>query len=152
LVFMDSLAPQIARKGMTMAQKLWAARKWDIEFAFGWFQRRGGRQNERNTAAEIDRLLANGEALPDELIGQRMTDAYSRAQWLYEPSPYSGPVTLFKARKAQTLFLHAGTLLGWQGILTGKVIAHTLDCDHFTMMAGQSVAEIGTQMNAALLP
>ena len=72
-----------------------------------------------------------------------MTDAYSRAQWQYDPVAYGGPVTIFKARKAQTLFLHAGALLGWQGILTGEVAVYTMECDHFTMMSGTSIAEIG---------
>ena len=152
LVFLDSLAPQIARQGMNLAQKLWAARKWDVEFALGWFQRRGSKLNERTIAAEIDRLLANGEALPDDLIGQRMTDAYARAQWHYAPGPYGGPVTIFKARKAQTLFLHAGARLGWQDFLTGEVTLHTMDCDHFTMMSGTSIAKIGALLNKQLLP
>jgi acyl transferase domain-containing protein/thioesterase domain-containing protein/acyl carrier protein len=152
LVFLDSLAPQIARQGMSFVQKLWAARHWDMEFALGWFQRRGSKQGVRDTAAEIARLLASGTPLPDELLGPRMTDLYTRAQWHYDPAPYSGPVTIFKARKAQTLFLHAGAQLGWQGILTGQVALHTIDCDHFTMMSGEAVAEIGVLLNKQLLP
>ena len=150
LVFLDSLAPQIDRQGMTVLQKLWAARHWDMEFALGWFQRRGSKDNARDANAEIARLLASNEPLPDELIGPRMTEVYSRAQWHYEPEAYGGPVTIFKARKAQTLFLHAGAQLGWQGILTGPVALHTLDCDHFTMMSGDAVAEIGAMLNTAV--
>ncbi len=152
LVFLDSLAPQIARRGMTLAQKLWAARHWDMEFALGWFQRRGRKDNAHDANAEISQILASGTALPDELIGPRMTEVYSRAQWHYEPASYGGPVTIFKARKAQTLFLHAGAQLGWQGILTGQVAVQTIDCDHFTMMAGEAVAEIGSLLNKLLLP
>lgn len=152
LVFLDSLAPQVARQGMNLAQKLWAARHWDMEYALEWFQRRGRKQGSREAAAQIDQLLASGAPLPDELIGQRMTEVYSRAQWQYEPVPYGGAVTLFKARRAQTLFLHAGAQLGWQGILTGKVSLHTIDCDHFSMMSGQAIAEIGAALNKILLP
>jgi acyl transferase domain-containing protein/thioesterase domain-containing protein/acyl carrier protein len=152
LVFLDSLAPQIARHRMTLTQKLWAARHWDVEFALGWFQRRGKKQGARDAAAEISLLLASGAPLPDELIGPRMTEVYARAQWHYEPAPYGGAVTIFKARKAQTLFLHAGPQLGWQGILTGKVALHSINCDHFTMMSGDSIAEIGALLNKKLLP
>ena len=152
LVFLDSLAPQIVRQGMTLAQKLWAARHWDMEFALGWFQRRGRKEGAQDANAEIARILASGGALPDEMVGPRLTEIYSRAQWHYEPVPYGGPVTIFKARKAQTLFLHAGAQLGWQGILTGQVGIHVIDCDHFTMMAGEAVAEIGSMLNELLLP
>ena len=152
LVFLDSLAPQIARQGMTLAQKLWAARHWDMEFALGWFQRRGRKDNAHNASAEIARLLASGAPLPDDLIGPRMTEVYSRAQWQYEPASYGGPVTIFKAHKAQTLFLHAGAQLGWQGILTAQVSIHTIECDHFSMMSGEAVAEIGALLNRQLLP
>lgn len=83
-----------------------------MEFASGWFQRRGRKGPERDTSAEIARLLASGAALPDDLIGPRMTEVYSRAQWHYEPLPYAGSVTIIKVLKAQTLFLHTGAQLG----------------------------------------
>ena len=152
LVFLDSLAPQVERLGMNLAQKLWAARHWDLQFALGWFQRRGIRPRLRENAAEIDRLLASGIPFRDELPGQRVTEAYSRAEWHYEPRPYDGTVIIFRARHAQTLYLHAGAQLGWQGILTGKVGIHTIRCDHLTMMSGKAIAEIGALLNKLLLP
>jgi acyl transferase domain-containing protein len=151
LVFLDSLAPQVARQGMTKLQKLWAIRHWDMAFALGWFKRRGGRKEAMQRAEAIAAHLAQGQEVPDELIGQRMAESYAAAQWIYDPAPYSGPVTIFRAKKAGTLFLHAGSQLGWQGILTGPVDVHALACDHFTMMSGRTVERIGALLNSWLL-
>ncbi len=150
LIFFDSLAPQIARQGMTRLQKLWAARKWDLRFALGWFKRRGSRRAEREGAEAIAQALEGGGAMPDELVGQRLTEAYAAAQSLYEAQPYEGPVTIFRARQAGTLFLHAGAQLGWQDYLKGRVDIQVMNCDHFTMMSAPTVSQIGAILNRRL--
>ena len=57
---------------------------------------------------------------------------------------------LFRAKKAGTVFLAAGPLLGWDGLLTGAVVNYVFACDHFTMMAEPAIAEIGGTLNRML--
>ncbi|MGL4308866.1 MAG: type I polyketide synthase [Paracoccaceae bacterium] len=151
LIFLDTLAPQVSEMGLSLAQKVWAIRKWDIRFTLEWWERRkkariGGQQSE-----QIKNLIAKGEKIPDELVGQRLTSAYRRAQAAYHPKPYGGDVAMFRAKKAGTLFLAAGSKLGWDDYLTGKIRADVFDCDHFTMMSEPTVGRIGAIINALLI-
>ena len=48
------------------------------------------------------------------------------------------------------MFLAAGPMLGWDGLLTGDVEVRGFDCDHFSMMAEPAIAEIGEALNGFL--
>ena len=141
----------MSHKPLSLVQKLWAARKWDIEFALGWRERRQGRDQDRRNAELIRQHLAAGDRLPDELIGQRMTDAFVDAQTRYETPSQDATVTLFKARKAGTLFIAAGPNLGWDRYIDGPIDIREFDCDHFTMMTEPAIIQIGDVLNKLLL-
>ncbi|MCK0140583.1 type I polyketide synthase [Aliiroseovarius sp. F47248L] len=151
LVYFDTIAPHMSHKPLSLVQKLWAARKWDIEFALGWRERRQGRDQDRRNAELIRQHLAAGDRLPDELIGQRMTDAFVDAQTRYETPSQDATVTLFKARKAGTLFIAAGPNLGWDRYIDGPIDIREFDCDHFTMMTEPAIIQIGDVLNKLLL-
>ncbi|MFV0473266.1 MAG: SDR family NAD(P)-dependent oxidoreductase [Pikeienuella sp.] len=151
LVLLDTLAAHVAKRGLTLMQKLWAARKWDLQFALEWRARRKRAGQARDNAGRISALLEAGQTLPDDLTGPRMTAVYNGAQNAYEARPYDGRVSIFRARKAGTLFLNAGERLGWDGLLTGDVAAHVVDCDHFTLMEEPAISGIGAILNRVLL-
>ncbi|NJM81819.1 MAG: SDR family NAD(P)-dependent oxidoreductase [Tabrizicola sp.] len=150
LVFFDTLAPHVARQRLTKLQKLWAARKWDWRFAMEWRNRRRQSQGGQDDRHRIAALIASGSSIPEELRGQRMTEAYSVAQAAYAPLPYAGEVIFFRARQASTQFIAAGPVLGWDGLLTGPVTNHLVECNHFTMMAEPAIGIIGRHLNELL--
>ncbi|WP_371170604.1 type I polyketide synthase [Aliiroseovarius sp. 2305UL8-7] len=151
LVYFDTIAPHMSLKPLSFIQKIWAARKWDIEFALGWRSRRQGRNEDRLRAQKIEQHLANNQPLPDDLIGQRMTDAFVEAQNRYDTPDQIAAVKLFKARKAGTLFIAAGPQLGWDRYIDGEIDIQEFDCDHFTMMTEPAIGEIGRILNDILL-
>lgn len=151
LIFFDTLAPNLAKQKLSTMRRLWAARKWDLNFALEWRQRRRRAGQARANSQRIAALLDAGQSLPDELAGPRMVSVYNRAQAAYVALPYHGRVSIFRARKASTLFLAAGPLLGWDGLLRGEIASYVIDCDHFTMMAQPAIGEIGTALNRTLL-
>ena len=151
LFFFDTLAPNVANRNLSLMRRLWAARKWDAKFALEWRHRRRRADQARENNERIRALFSAGQSLPDELAGPRMVALYNRAQAAYSPAPYDGRVSIFRARKASTLFLAAGPMLGWDGLLRGKVFNHVVDCDHFTMMLQPAIREIGAILNQKLL-
>lgn len=151
LVFFDTIAPHMSLKPLTLMQKIWAVRKWDIRFALAWRDRRKGRNEELLQARQIEEHLAKGENIPDHLVGQRMTDAFVDAQNRYDTPPQTTSVRLFKARKAGTVFIAAGPQLGWDRYVDGEIVVQDFDCDHFTMMAEPAIGEIGEILNGLLL-
>ncbi len=150
LIFFDTLAAHVGKKQLSFLEKLWAARNWDVRFALEWLERKKGAKDSANVREEIDRLLAAGEPLPSELTGQRMTDAFVRAQAQYEAKPYDGNIVIFKALRASTQFLAGGKNLGWDKVVSGDIQVHDFDCDHFTMMSDPAISKIGELLNEIL--
>jgi acyl transferase domain-containing protein/thioesterase domain-containing protein/acyl carrier protein len=147
LIFFDTLVPAITNQSVSFAQKLWAARKWDVKFALDWWQRRARARDGADNARQIDKLLEQGTPLPSELIGQRMTAAYMAAEGKYLPDPYDGDITIFRAKRASTEFLIAGPQLGWEDYVTGTIDVKVFNCDHFSMMSDPTIGEIGDIIN-----
>ena len=154
LVFFDTLAAHIGNRKLSLLEKLWAARNWDLGYALQWLGRKYGARGATNDRNEIARLLAEDEALPTalprELVGRRMSDAFVRAQARYEARPYEGDIVIFKAKRASTQFIAGGKTLGWDELVSGKIDVHEFDCDHFTMMSDPTIARIGDLINNML--
>ena len=148
LIFFDTLVPNVNNKDLSLAQKLWAARKWDLKFALEWWQRRSRSKAGNSNYIRIEELLEAGQPLPDELIGQRMTSAYMAAEDKYTPAPYDGDITIFRAKRASTEFVVAGPHLGWKEFVSGTIDVSVFNCDHFSMMSDPTIGEIGELINA----
>ncbi|MDA7964121.1 hypothetical protein, partial [Ruegeria sp.] len=151
LVFFDTIAPHMSSRPLSLGQKLWAARKWDFDYALDWINRRKSGREDREQLARINALLSEGKPLPDELIGLRMTNSFVQAQNRYDTPKLDVDITLFKARRASALFIAAGADLGWGRYVDGQIDIREFDCDHFTMMAEPTIAVIGGQLNQKLL-
>ena len=150
LVFFDTLAAHIGNRKLNLLEKIWAARNWDLGYALEWLGRKHGARSAKNDRDEILRLLAENNALPRELIGRRMSDAFVRAQARYEAKSYAGDIVIFKAKRASTQFIAGGKTLGWDELVSGKIEVHEFDCDHFTMMSDPTIARIGDLINNML--
>ncbi|WP_373088630.1 SDR family NAD(P)-dependent oxidoreductase [Sneathiella sp.] len=151
LVMFDTLAPERNPQKIGLLQKLWTARHWSLGFALKWPQRRWKRRFAASERALIQQYLERGEQLPDELTGQRMTEAYIAAENRYRPETYDGDMLLFKGRDASIEFLRAGLSLGWDDWITGTIRVMTFNCDHFNMMIDPTIGEIGEILNELLV-
>ncbi len=151
LIFLDTIAPHMSRRPLTFLEKLWMARKWDLKFALEWLERRQARGASQARTEQIKLLLEKGKPLPDDLIGQRMANAFVAAQNNYETPHLKTSVKLLKAKHAGTLFIAAGPQLGWEKYVNGPIDVQEFDCDHFTMMAEPAIAEVGEILNRMIL-
>ncbi len=151
LIFFDTLAPDPEPVTLNLLEKLWTARHWSLGFALRWPLRKWRSLAARREMAQIAELLAKGEQLPDELVGQRMTQAYLSAENRYLPEDYPADVLLFKGRQASVEFLRAGQHLGWDKFVSGNIEVMVFNCDHFNMMIDPTISEIGKILNELLL-
>ncbi|HEY3498124.1 MAG TPA: alpha/beta fold hydrolase [Polyangiaceae bacterium] len=60
---------------------------------------------------------SQGQPVPYDLRELEMTRAFWAASDSYEPKPYPGPATLYRASYIAPTFQHAGPTLGWQGYI-----------------------------------
>ena len=75
--------------------------------------------------------------------------ALEQAARCYQPSPYPGSITLFKARLPDSPASAEGTL-GWARVAMGGVEVHQVPGEHMTMMHEPQVEELARQLRACL--
>jgi acyl transferase domain-containing protein/thioesterase domain-containing protein len=142
LGMIDTLSPVAARRPMSLPQRLWMVRHWSLKFALDWPKRRlRDRQVDAAYALALEKL-ARGEPLPPELVEFHLFRNFMAAQARYEPKRYEGSIALFKATRADTLYLRAGAMLGWQDYIRDAIRVTNIAGSHFTMMAEPGVSEL----------
>ena len=151
LFLFDTLAPEIDGEPLGILGKIWMARHWSLAFALKWPLRKWRSLSAGREMQQIEAHLAKGEHIPDELVGQRMTQAYLTAEHQYHPPEYPADVLLFKGSQASVEFLRAGPQLGWDKFVSGNIEVMVFDCDHFNMMIDPTIGEIGKILNELLL-
>lgn len=67
----------------------------------------------------------------------------------YEPSPYDGPVALFKA-SVQPLGIVRDEWMGWRGVLTGKVRMITVPGQHDSILFGPRISYLADELGGLL--
>ncbi|MEH6547968.1 MAG: alpha/beta fold hydrolase, partial [Sneathiella sp.] len=151
LIYFDSMAPDIDPHKIGILEKIWMARHWSLSFALNWPLRKWRGRHAGSENIEIERYLESGEAIPEELLGRRMTQAYLAAENRYQPKDYTGDVLLFKGAEASIEFLRAGPDLGWGTWVSGNIEIQEFECDHFNMMIDPTIGEIGKILNELLV-
>ncbi|MEH6526403.1 MAG: SDR family NAD(P)-dependent oxidoreductase [Sneathiella sp.] len=151
LIYFDSMAPDIDPHKIGILEKIWMARHWSLRFALNWPLRKWRGRYAGSENIEIERYLESGEAIPEELLGRRMTQAYLAAENRYQPKDYTGDVLLFKGAEASIEFLRAGPDLGWGTWVSGNIEIQEFECDHFNMMIDPTIGEIGKILNELLV-
>lgn len=142
LVMIDTLSPAAAAREVPYWRKLWLARHWSLKFLLDWPGRRQrGKLMEQSYVQALEKL-ARGEALPPELVEHHLFRNFVKAQALYQPQPYDGSITLFKATESEMQYLQAGRTLGWEENVRGEIRVHDIAGSHFTMMAEPGVSEL----------
>lgn len=152
LAFFDTLAPAAARTQARWGEKLRLIGRMDRRYLLNW--PREALRNKLNSwrLRLAERGVLAGAASHLEIVGRHATHAFIRAQARYDPAPYPGRVTLFRAACASMWFLRAGPLLGWDDLVAG-VDLHVLDAFHDTVFEPPSIddmAQIMEQRLAAL--
>lgn len=78
-------------------------------------QKLEGRKVRRRFA---EHQAAGEGAVPHDLRGHALTDAFVRAFVQYQPVPYHGPVVLFRALQQEIVRYEEDRTLGWRGLAT----------------------------------
>ena len=141
LVMLDTLAPQEMQRPIGFGEKVRLMSRMSASYL-------ARRMAQRTSAiAETFRQrLANspeGDGKSHiEMLSERSEAVYIEAQRRYHPPEYDGDVVLFRAEHASAAFARSGPLLGWQGILTGKVDVITLNAHHDNLLSGPAIQVI----------
>jgi thioesterase domain-containing protein len=142
LAMIDTLSPTAARRKVSYFTKLWLMRHWSLKFALDWpARRRRGKLAEATYAQALARVRS-GEPLPPELVEFHLFHNFVAAQERYHPEPYEGSIALFRATQAETQYLGAGDLLGWNEHIRGEIRVTEIGGSHITMMSEPGVSQL----------
>ena len=142
LAMIDTLMPGAARHKVSRWKKLWLARHWSVGFAVGWPARRRRSQLMNIQYAQALEKLSRGEPLQPEMVEFHLFRNFMAAQERYEPEPYQGRVVLFKASQADTQYLFAGDMLGWENRIHGGIRVAGVPGSHKSMMAEPGLSKL----------
>lgn len=149
LTMLDTLAPQEASTPLSLADKIGMLTKLDGAYLARRMAHHSGRLREKIQA----KLAGNGEHQGKsqiELLSEQCETVYLQAQGRYFPEPYDGDVLLFRAERTSAMFARSGEMLGWQGLITGKMDIVTLDAYHDTLLADGSIEVIVKELQQRL--
>ena len=132
LVMLDTLAPQAAGP-LTLFEKIKVVGRMNPTY-LSRYPRKFWRQLSARTQARFRPAAVAEKKSQIEIRAEVCEAAYRRAQGNYHPQPYSGDVLLFRAAYADAIFSNASDMLGWDGVLTGKVDIVPLEAEHGTLL------------------
>jgi thioesterase domain-containing protein len=79
----------------------------------------------------------------------KWVNATMTAMQLYQPGPYPGPLTLYRARLGYPA-INADPTGGWGGIALGRVSVEDFDCDHAEIFNEPHVGRLGAALRRGL--
>jgi thioesterase domain-containing protein len=109
------------------------------EAQLAWFQRR----------AELAQLVVAGAAATQAQYVFEVFQANINAIAQYQPQPYEGRITLFRASEHATP-MHADPKLGWGRWASGGVDVFEVPGNHVTMFREPTIAELAAQLERCL--
>ncbi len=149
LAMLDTLAPQEASTPLSLTDKLGMLTKLDAAY----LARRAAHHGERLKGKIQAKIAGNGEHQGKsqiELLSEQCEKVYLEAQGRYFPEPYDGDVLLFRAERTSAMFARSGEMLGWQGLITGKLEIVTLDAYHDTILGEASIDVVVEELQRRL--
>ncbi|NMO18894.1 SDR family NAD(P)-dependent oxidoreductase [Pyxidicoccus fallax] len=90
-----------------------------------------------------------GEALPIELRDLLLTERFAELAGRYNPRPFAGPVTLFRAQEVSPIYSHMGGSLGWEPLVPTLRIRE-VPGDHDSLVRDPNVQILGRLLREAL--
>ncbi|HYF42674.1 MAG TPA: SDR family NAD(P)-dependent oxidoreductase [Ramlibacter sp.] len=142
LAMIDTLSPAAASRKVPLWEKVWLMRNWTLQFALEWPARRRRHQQMEESYKVALEKIKRGETLTPELVDYHLFRNFVAAQAQYRAGRYEGPVVLFKAAQAETLYLHAGPRLGWEESVAGDIHVAQIPGSHFSIMAEPGVSAL----------
>jgi acyl transferase domain-containing protein/thioesterase domain-containing protein len=142
LVMLDTLSPAAALARISPLKKLWLMRRWSLDFALQWRERRRVSQAEKLNHALAMQSLAAGQTLSPELASAHLFTHFVATQERYRPQPYEGSLLLFRAEQGYTPYLNAGPALGWQAHVRGDIQVVEIPGSHVSMLSDPGLTQL----------
>ncbi len=93
----------------------------------------------------MERQLREGNIRSPKLRHFHIIDNYHKAILAYQPQPYDGPVTVFKADRSP-----GPDDMGWSTLVTGQLDIRVLPGDHYSLIKDPEVVRLVKELSASI--
>lgn len=144
------------RPGLDVSQALKDLRRRALAqsgaaYLLGGVGRRLGRvAHSLGEGLEISLHRARGSPVPHELRDAWLTRSFFRAVSRYQPRPYDGKLTLFRASTVHPMLEHVGAELGWTGLARAGIESHAVPGDHETLVEDPNAVVLAAKLARCL--
>jgi hypothetical protein len=98
----------------------------------------------------IAQCVERGEMIPFELRDLHLVSSFRRAAAAYEPRPWSGRATLFRAAETAYIYRLARPAYGWDRDIPGGLEIVAIEGDHHTLMRPDNVGPLARALDVAI--
>lgn len=150
LALIDTFHPQLVLRQRTLWTRLGRLRREGIDYVVGVLRARRERARITRDFTIIDGHLARGEPVPLALRSLHLTRNFRRAARLYQPKPWPGRATLFRASDVQDVFQDVSPANGWERHVLGGVETVVVPGAHLTVLIGANAQALAPLLRAAI--
>ncbi len=147
LALIDTFHPHVKVGQASLRQRWGRLMREGLPYLRGAVARMLGRLRTARDIRLIEAHLAAGEPIPLSLSELHLMRSFERAARQYQPMPWPGRATLFRAEQSHRLLHDGGPTHGWDRVVSGGVTVVVVPGDHETLLHGQNVERIASSMH-----
>jgi thioesterase domain-containing protein len=150
VALLDTFSPTLSAPEYDNHDRLRRLRQDGPRLLLSWPRRFVERQALRLSQMRIRWHARRGQPVPHQLRDLQMTMAYLEAQQHYQPEPYPGRLTLFRAAEIAPIYQYAGPELGWTGLSHDPVDVRQVPGGHDNLVLEPNVRILASALRACL--
>jgi thioesterase domain-containing protein len=150
LALIDTYFPKAPLLPLTLRSRLERLAKEGRSYVVTSLRRRMADRKRAKDLRLLDGYLARGEKVPFALRDAHLVRSFRRAAVLYEPAPWDGRATLFRAEEVPYAYRAAGSAYGWDRVILGGVEAVPVPGSHHTLLLGKNAGPLVRSLSEAI--
>jgi thioesterase domain-containing protein len=150
LALIDTMHPRIPVRRMSLASRLERLREEGFAYVSEALRRPWDTARREMELRKVERHLARGQMIPLALRDLHLVENFRRVVSGFDPKPWPGRATLFRAERIPYLYRDAGSAYGWDRCAEhGVDIVHVAG-DHHTVLLRRNVEPLARTLGAAI--
>ncbi len=150
LSLIDTRHPHLPVPSVTMFTRVARLRDEGLRYILRGFQRQWHRMGEARDRLLLERRLARGEPIPFALRDMHLVGNFRDAVGRYQPNPWPGRATLFRATDVGYANKEYRSAHGWDRHVLGGVEVVVVPGDHQSLLLGMNADLLGRSLGAAI--
>jgi thioesterase domain-containing protein len=150
LALIDTIHPKSPVQRMNLVARLARLREEGWAYVLDGLRRRSDGARKKRELRAIARCLARGEMVPFDLRDLHLVQNFRRAAAAYDPKPWPGRATLFRAAEIAYIYRPARPAYGWEPVVLGGIDVVGVSGNHHTLLQPKNVGPLAGALERAI--